>query len=105
MDTKCFLGIPFAGNLAALGGSLYLCTTRRPLFYVRNSGSGPYGVSSDPPTYCKPLEETQFLPLVWGPTVSSSDHPMYRSSDVLSLNPNISTTRSVKHTTFPTWRC
>eukprot|EP00976_Prorocentrum_cordatum_P077116 1182559-Prorocentrum_minimum.AAC.5 len=30
-----------ARNLDALGGSLYLCTTRRPLFYFSNSESGP----------------------------------------------------------------
>eukprot|EP00976_Prorocentrum_cordatum_P107426 1194638-Prorocentrum_minimum.AAC.2 len=34
------------------GGSLYLCTTRRPLFYFSNSELGPcYGVSSDHPIY------------------------------------------------------
>ena len=41
----------FEGNLNALGGSLYLCTTRRSLFYVSHSELGPYGVSSDHPIY------------------------------------------------------
>ena len=35
------LGISFEGNLDALGGSLYLCTTRRPSFYFNNSELGP----------------------------------------------------------------
>eukprot|EP00976_Prorocentrum_cordatum_P103567 1193525-Prorocentrum_minimum.AAC.1 len=33
------------GNLAALNGSPYLCTTRRPLFYAPHSGLGPYAAS------------------------------------------------------------
>eukprot|EP00976_Prorocentrum_cordatum_P024297 494677-Prorocentrum_minimum.AAC.1 len=39
------------GNLDTLGGSLYLCTARRPLFYASNSELGTYGVSSDHPMY------------------------------------------------------
>eukprot|EP00976_Prorocentrum_cordatum_P064333 1177453-Prorocentrum_minimum.AAC.3 len=33
---------------------LYLCTTRRPLFYLSNSEFGPYGGSSDHPMYNTP---------------------------------------------------
>eukprot|EP00976_Prorocentrum_cordatum_P065422 1177904-Prorocentrum_minimum.AAC.4 len=44
-------GVPFEGNLDALGGSLYLHTLRRPFFYFSNSELGPYGVSSDHPMY------------------------------------------------------
>eukprot|EP00959_Pyramimonas_sp_CCMP1952_P183531 3837385-Pyramimonas_sp.AAC.1 len=52
----CSSYVPHAlkGNLDALGGSLYLCTTRRPLLYVSRSELGPYGVSSDHPMYNTP---------------------------------------------------
>eukprot|EP00976_Prorocentrum_cordatum_P065927 1178103-Prorocentrum_minimum.AAC.1 len=49
----------FEGNLDALSGSLYLCTTRRPLFCVSHSKLGPNGVSSDDAMYNTPSDPLQ----------------------------------------------
>ena len=40
-NVYCTTHLSFEGNLDALGGSLYLRTTRRPLFYFSNSELGP----------------------------------------------------------------
>eukprot|EP00976_Prorocentrum_cordatum_P047379 956938-Prorocentrum_minimum.AAC.1 len=53
------------GNLAALGGSRYLCTTRHPLFYVTHSELRPYGVSSDDPMYKTPQSRLWYSSLYY----------------------------------------